>query len=120
MDNTMRIVTLKDTISFDELKVMSEKSFGTMVKAIIDTECEVVAVDAGMHVDLEYFLLENGSVQDNLWGINFYPFKDYDQEWLDFDSILNIRPETGNRSRYVESALIRKKIVDIVTQLVQK
>jgi hypothetical protein len=110
---------VKNTISMGELAAMSEKMFGKLVKAVVDIEQELMAVDAELHVDLEDFLLENGSVQSNLWGINFHPDKGLDKEFVEFDSMINIRPLEGNKSRYVEDAHIRKKILNIVSKLVQ-
>jgi|TARA_B100000959_G_scaffold202277_1_gene211729 hypothetical protein len=34
---------------------------------------EIVAIDAELHSDLEALCLENGSRQNALWGINYYP-----------------------------------------------
>ncbi len=106
-------------ISLDELKIMSEKMFGKFVKAVVDIEREIMAVDAELHVDLEMLLLENESEQDNLWGINLHP-NQFDQEFIEFDSMINIRSAMGNNSRYVENPQIRKKIINIVTKLVQR
>ena len=113
----MKIV--KDFISINELKEMSEKMFGKLVKAVVDIELEIIAVDAELHVDLELLLLDNGSVQSNLWGINFHPYSLLKEEFIEFDSMINIRPAIGNRSRYVESDQIRKKIINIIIKLVQ-
>lgn len=116
----MRMKIIKDSISINELKAMSEKMFGKLVKAVVDIEREIMAVDAELHVDLESLLLENDSEQDNLWGINFHPYNESGQEWVEFDSMINIRPGIGNRGRYVESPQIREKIIHIVAKLVQK
>lgn len=113
----MKIV--KDLISINELKEMSEKMFGKLVKAVVDIELEIIAVDAELHVDLELLLLDNESVQSNLWGINFHPHSLLKEEFIEFDSMINIRPAIGNRSRYVESDQIRKKIINIIIKLVQ-
>jgi len=114
----MKIV--RDKISIDELRTMSEKMFARLVKAVVDVEQGIMAVDAELHVDLEALLLENESEQDNLWGINLHPDKAEGQDFVEFDSMINIRPAIGNRSRYVENKQIRDKIILIVTQLVQK
>lgn len=86
------------------------------VKAVVDIEKELIAYDAGMHADLENYLLENGSQQKNLWGINF--LKDVEgDDWVEFDSMINIRPAQNNRSRGVEDGHIRSKIIKLVNQL---
>lgn len=94
---------LKSEIVFD----------GPMIKAVVDIAKGVVAVDAGLHADLERFLLEHGSEQDNLWGINLYP-EDTPDDFVEFDSMINVRPRQNNRSRYVEDAETRAKILEVV------
>ncbi|OGB85821.1 hypothetical protein A3J41_02485 [candidate division TM6 bacterium RIFCSPHIGHO2_12_FULL_38_8] len=113
----MKLVT--KIISVDELKIMSEKMFGKLVKAVVDIEREIMAVDAELHVDLEELLLENESEQDALWGINFHPNKFPSADWVEFDSMINVRPLQANMSRYVENEQIRKKILTVVSKLVQ-
>jgi hypothetical protein len=70
-----------------------------------------------MHADEEAFLLEQGSLQQNLWGINIYPNLEM-PNMIEFDSMINIRPNQNNRSRNVEDEIIRKKILEIVTILI--
>ncbi|MBM3893428.1 hypothetical protein FJ365_03455 [Candidatus Dependentiae bacterium] len=76
-----------------------------------------MVVDADMHVDQEDFLLAQVSEQKNLWGINFYPYSEPAQ-FLEFDSMINIRPADGNRSRTVESPEMRDRIRALVDKLV--
>lgn len=99
----------------NELKKMAVDTFGDMVKAAVDVEREIIAVDAELHSDLEALLLENGSKQKNIWGINLYP-DIHGGEFIEFDSLINIRPSQGNRSRGVEKEEIRKKIISIVAE----
>lgn len=113
----MKIIT--DTITIAELKQMSDKMFGNLVKAVVDIEKGIMAVDAGLHADEETLLLENGSKQKNLWGINIYPEMAGD-DFVEFDSMINIRPSEGNRSRGVDNADIQKRIMQIVSKLVIK
>jgi len=114
----MRIVDKNNKISRAELKKMAEKMFGDLVKAVIDIKKEVMAVDAELHADQEQFLLENGSKQKDLWGINLYPGES-GSEWIEFDSMINLRPSWGNRSRGVDDLKNRKKIIEIVNKLVK-
>ena len=113
----MKIIT--ETVTLAELKRMAANMFGDMVKAVVDVARELIAVDAELHSDLEAMLLEDGSKQKNLWGINFYPELKGD-EFVEFDSMINMRPSEGNRSRGVQSEAIRKKIMTIVTQKVKR
>ena len=93
---------------------MASATFGNMVKAVVDVDRELIAVDAELHSDLEALLLEDGSKQKNIWGLNLYP-EIHGEEFVEFDSLINIRPSQGNRSRGVENKEIREKIISIVT-----
>ncbi len=105
-------------VGLDELKKMSEKMHNKLVKAVVDITQEIMVVDAAFHSDEEELLLERGSKQDDLWGINLYPDNFGSEKWIEFDSMINIRPYVGNRSRDVENPEIRKKIIAIVSKLV--
>ena len=107
-----------EKITVAELTEMSEKMFYGMVKADVDVEKKIIVVDAELHVDIEQFMLENGSRQEDLWGINLYPDQFGTPDFIEFDSMINIRPRQGNRSRYVEDAAIRDKIIEIVSDAV--
>src|SRR3989338_11497494 len=108
----MKIV--KDKIRIAELKEMSKKMFGGLIKAMVDIEKEIMAVDAPMHADLLEFLIEKeNSEPKNLWGINIYPAKTGD-DFIEFDSIMNLKPGLGNRTRGVEDENVRKKIIEVV------
>ncbi|MEK6727178.1 MAG: DUF5674 family protein [Candidatus Omnitrophota bacterium] len=113
----MKIVI--ETLSLDELKQMAASTFGDLVKAVIDTDRELIAVDAELHSDLEALLLADGSKQKNLWGINLYPEIQGD-DFVGFDSMINMRPSQGNRSRGIEDAGIRKKIIAIAAKRIKK
>lgn len=102
-------------ITLTELKKMSEKMYGKLVKAVVDIEKNIMVVDADLHADQEMFLLEQDSQQENLWGINIYPERFGHSDWIEFDSMINLRPYLGNNSRSIDSQEIQKKIVTIVT-----
>ena len=113
----MKIIT--GSLKLDELKQMAADLFGNLVKAVVDVEREIIAVDAELHADLEALLLENGSKQQNLWGINFYP-EMLGDDFVEFDSMINMRPSQGNRSRGVDDETIRQKILDVVAKRIQE
>lgn len=112
---------VETTISLSELANLANERFGDLVKAVVDVEREMIAVGCELHVDAEQLLLENGSLQKNLWGINLYPesFAD-DDAFVEFDSMINLRPGQGNRSRNVEDPEAREKIIQIVRRTVKK
>ena len=111
---------IKKHITNDELKQMSTKMFDGLVKAVVDIEKEVMVVDAEMHADQEEYLLTQGSIQPNLWGINFYPAEVDTENWLEYDSMINLRPSQNNRSRGIDNEEIRLKVKAIVDKLVVK
>lgn len=111
---------IKNSISIKELEEMSEKMYENLVKAVIDIKKEIMAVDAGFHADEEALLLEQGSEQENLWGINLHlELKDSDN-FVEFDSMINIKPRQNNRTRGIEDKDIQNKIRKIVNKLVIK
>jgi len=117
----MKLVT--DTITLTELEKMSEKMKGK-VKAVVDINKGIMVVDADLHADQVMFLLkEQGSEQEDLWGIDLYPIIEIKKwakdDWIHFDSMINIRPSQKNRSRYVEDPNIRARIVEVVKKLVK-
>lgn len=79
-----------------------------------------MVVDAELHSDQESLLLEQGSEQKNLWGINLYPDAIDTEDWIEFDSMINIRPSRGNTSRGVDNPELQKKIIHIVNKLITK
>jgi hypothetical protein len=116
---SVRTVTDGEWISLDELRRLAAERFGDMVKAVIDVERRIMIVDADLHADQEARLLADGSRQQNLWGINLYPDLSENQ-WLEFDSMINLRPSSGNRSRGVDDPAVRDRIADLVRKLVHR
>jgi Protein of unknown function (DUF5674) len=102
----------------DELRALAHGRFGDMVKGVVDLRREILVLDADMHADQEAELLAEGSAQRDLWGINLYP--DGADEWLEFDSMINLRPSLGNRSRGVDDASTRTAIAALVDRLVRR
>lgn len=103
-----------EKITLSELTTMAASMYGTMVKAVVDAALGLLVVDAELHVDQEQLLLEQGSSQKDLWGINLYPQKFGTEDFIEFDSMINIRPRQHNMTRGVEDAEIRKRITSLV------
>ena len=112
----MNIRVITEPITKAELAVIAKERFGDLVKCVVDVEKGIMAIGGELHADEEAILLEQGSVQNNLWGINLYPDIEGD-DWIEFDSMINLRPSQNNRSRGVEDAEIRENIITIVNQL---
>ena len=109
----MAIRVLQCPISLEEIGRLAQEQFGDFVKAVVDVERGVVAIGGELHADEEAILLEKGSRQSDLWGINIYPDRS-EEERVEFDSMINIRPSENNRTRGVEDLTVQSKIREIV------
>ena len=115
----MEIKIIKEEIGLSELEKMAEKGFGDMVKAVVDVEQKIMAVGPELHADGEVLLMEEcGSKRENTWGINIYP-KLKGKNMIEFDSMVNIKPVLGNRSRGVENDEIRDRIRKVCNSLIK-
>jgi hypothetical protein len=114
----MSIQIVSNKIGLEQLKQAAKESFGDMVKSVVDVTRGILAVGGDLHADAESLLLEDGSKQDDLWGINLYPEKHGTSEFVEFESLINIRPGQGNRSMRVEDEGIREKIGEIIYKVV--
>jgi hypothetical protein len=115
MNERSRII--RTPIPRSELAALAQEGFGDMVKAVVDTRRRIMAVAAELHSDEEAALLDDGSAQADLWGINLYPQEAGDDR-IEFDSMINVRPRQRNRSRSVDDPEIRRAIAQIVAELV--
>ncbi|OGH57836.1 MAG: hypothetical protein A3G34_06790 [Candidatus Lindowbacteria bacterium RIFCSPLOWO2_12_FULL_62_27] len=109
------MILLTEPMTKTDLCGLARKQFGNMMKAVVDVTQERMAVGGELHADEEALLLERGSLSEDLWGINLYPDRGR-ADWIEFDAMINIRPSRGNRSRGVEDAALRNKIMDIVNK----
>ena len=111
------MIILECHISRAELKEYAANTFGDMIKCVADVDKGLLAIDADLHADLERLLLENGSQQTSLWGFNLYP-DETGEDFIEYDSLINIRSWQGNPSRDVLDQEVRGKIVNIVDKFI--
>jgi hypothetical protein len=109
---------IRSAISLAELATIADAGFGDLVKAVVDIGAGIMAVGGGLHADEEAVLLDEGSAQADLWGVNLYPADHGTPGWVEFDSMINVRPAQGNRSRSVEDGVVRARLVEVVERLV--
>ena len=115
----MEIKLVKDPIELKELGEMAQNGFGDFVKVVVDIEQKIMAVGGELHADIEVVLVEKcSSKRENTWGINIYP-KMPGEDMIEFDSMVNIKPFFGNRSRGVENPEIRDRIREICRSLIK-
>ena len=107
------MIILPSPISKETLKEYAANTFGFMIKCVADVDKQLLAIDADLHADLECMLLDNGSKQSDLWGFNLYPDED-GEDFIEFDSLINIRAWQGNPSRDILDLKIRERILSIV------
>lgn len=115
----MTIKIIKNPINRSELRQIAKERFGDLVKGAVDIEKGIMALGGELHIDEEVTLIENeNSKQENVWGINLYPDKEGD-DFIEYDSMINIKPNLGNRTRGVDDENIKIKIKEIVASLIQ-
>jgi Protein of unknown function (DUF5674) len=118
MDEDEPIEVVRTSVTLTHLQKLAEEGFGDLVKAVVDIDQGAMAIGGGMHADEEAVMLDLGSRQRDLWGINLYPEQFGATGWIEFDSMINLRPGQGNRTRSVDAVDIREHIVAIVGRLV--
>lgn len=112
------IKIIQDTVSLTELKTLAHEQYGDVIKAVIDVRQEIVGVGGEFHSEIEKLLIENyGSRREDTWGINFLLDKTGD-DFIEFDSMINLKPSHGNRTRSVEDPTIQENIRAIVQKRV--
>jgi len=109
---------LRERIKKSELVENFMTHFQKVIKAVVDVERRIIALDAELHSELEAYLIDDGSKQENLWGINLYPFKDK-ENFIEYVALINIRPSQNNYSMEIENEEIKRKIEEIVFELIE-
>ncbi len=89
------------------------ESLETYIKLAVDIQRGILAGGGEFHADCEAVLLENGSLQENIWGANWIP----DTQQVEFEALINIRPKQNNPSMKIQNQDIRFKIKTTVQQL---
>lgn len=114
---TPDILVIRERISSADLATLVGRFFGDMVKLVVDVRRGVAAVGGELHADAELLLLEEGSLQEDLWGANYYPGRGPDG-CVEFTSLINIRPSLGNRSMEIEDVVVRAQVRELTHRLV--
>jgi|SRR3989344_4798152 len=110
---------VKDKITLDGLKTLAREQYGDIIKAVVDVEKEIMGVGGELHIDIQSLLIEKENSQgQDTWGINLYLEK-IGEDFIEFDSMINLKPLLGNKKRGVENLEVQNKIRKIVTKLVK-
>jgi hypothetical protein len=103
---------LKETATVSDIQDMLERYEG-MIKIVVDIRRRKLSGGGEMHADGEFVLLEDGSEQDDIWGANWYP----DEQRIEYESLINIRPRLGNRSILIQDENLRKQVETITREI---
>ena len=118
-NRVMEIRIITSPIKLEEITRLAAQQFGVMIKAVVDLKKRIMALGGELHADEEQLLLNQGSDQADLWGVNLYPAKFGSEEFIQFDSMINIRPSAGNLSRNIEDEETRGQIGSVIADLVK-
>jgi hypothetical protein len=109
----MEIKLVHDSINLQELKELAKIFYGNMIKGVVDIEREIVAFGGEYHMDANVKLIDNGSKQADIWGFNLN-FNEPIDSWIEYVSLINIRPLQGNKKMEVEDETLRKRMKEII------
>lgn len=110
---------IRKPIPLSRVREAAAHSFGDMVKAVVDLRRRVMVLGGEMHADGERLLLDDGSKQEDLWGLNMYPDRLGD-EFIEYTSLINIRPRQNNRSHEIQDEAIRAQVKAVIHELITK
>ena len=113
----MNIKMIAHPISRSEALEIGQEFYAEMVKGVVDVEREIIALGGEYHMDANIILIREGHVQNDIWGFNIYPGR-AGEDWIEYTSLINIRPGANNRTMTVEDEKIRTKIKKIIEKLI--
>lgn len=104
----MSILKIDHIPTKDELIKLTEE-FPDYIKLTADIDKEILYGGSRLHADAEKILLNNGSLQDNIWGggVNLSTKK------IECYAILNIRPEI-NPDPLILDLKIKEKLINLI------
>lgn len=108
------MIIIRDRAAVAQIDQMREP-FEDYIKVAVDVERRILAGGGKLHADCEATLLEDGSLQQDLWGADWYPARQH----IEFESFINIRPAQDNRTRFIADAEIRSRVESIVRELLE-
>ena len=116
----MNIQIITDEISTDKVREIAQEFYKTMIKGVVDIEKEIIALGGEYHMDANVVLLEKGSKQKDIWGFNINLDEPIDSDlWIEYISLINIRPLQNNKSMEIQDENIRQKVKDIIKKKIK-
>src|SRR5664279_1218703 len=102
----------REPMSKPTVRRLADETFGDMIKFVADIEEGILCAGGGLHSDEEKLLLEEGCLQANLWGANYYPDLT-GEDRFEYQSMINIRPSQDNRKQQIQSEKIRAQVREL-------
>lgn len=112
----MTIRILDSPMPLTDIKRLAQETYGFMIKGCADIEKSRVAIGGDYHIESCEELTRTGSALENVWGFNVV-FTDTGYG-IEYDSLINIKPARGNRSRLVEDEAVCASIERSVTRMI--
>ena len=97
------VITKSNPYSKEEIEQLKEQ-FDVYIKTVIDVNKKICSAGCDRHFDSEKILLEQGSHQADLWGGGI----DLETMVIDYNSMINIRPQQNNSSNEIQDTNIRE------------
>jgi len=91
-------------------------ALGLYIKLAVDVRRGILARGGLLHADCEAALLEDGSLQEDIWGADWIPAT----HQVRYEALINVRPRQGNLSMAVQDPRIRVRIEEIVRSLLEE
>ena len=111
------IVIGSSRVEREDLARLVNLYFGDMVKYVVDVRRRVAALGGELHADGERLLLDEGSLQPDLWGANYYPGRG-PERCIEYTALINIRPSQGNRSMEIQDPTTREHVRELTFELI--
>jgi len=113
----MKVQIVREKISKEELARIAKDGFGNMVKVDVDVKREILTIGGEWHSEGDELLSqEEGYSREHVWGVNFYPWNPPEKRIV-YTSLINIKPNLGNRTTEIQEKEMREKIHKIIEKL---
>lgn len=107
------------TLTLDELRQIADDNGKDYVKAVVDVKRGIMVAGMRFHDEAVPMLEESGSVKGNLWGIRLRPDAWGTPTFVEYDSMINIKPEQDNTSTGVDDEGLRDAIQAVVDEVME-
>lgn len=98
------IIIKDEPFTLDEIEKLKEE-FDVYIKTVIDIDKKICSAGMDRHFQGEEILLSQGSKQGDIWGGGI----DLEVKTVDYNSMINIRPNDNNHSNEIQDEDLRKE-----------